>query len=47
MGGVPEKKISGDGMETGYAVHEFGHGYAFYTAAGKQPLYELHRSPLL
>lgn len=34
----------GDGMETGYAVHEFGHGFAFYTAARKQPLYELHRS---
>ena len=31
-------------METGYAVHEFGHGFAFYTAARKQPLYELHRS---
>lgn len=35
---------TGDGMETGYAVHEFGHGFAFYTAARKQPLYELHRS---
>lgn len=36
--------FTGDGMETGYAVHEFGHGFAFYTAAGKQTLYELHRS---
>lgn len=35
---------TGDGMETGYVVHEFGHGFAFYTAARKQPLYELHRS---
>lgn len=35
---------TGNGMETGYAVHEFGHGFAFYTAARKQPLYELHRS---
>ena len=35
---------TGDGMETGYAVHEFGHGFAFYTAARKQQLYELHRS---
>ncbi len=35
---------NGGGMETGYAVHEFGHGFAFYTAARKQPLYELHRS---
>lgn len=30
--------FTGDGMETGYAVHEFGHGFAFYTAARKQPL---------
>lgn len=36
--------FTGDGMETGYAVYEFGHGFAFYTAARKQPLYELHRS---
>ena len=35
---------TGAGMETGYVVHEFGHGFAFYTAARKQPLYELHRS---
>lgn len=35
---------TGTGMETGYTVHEFGHGFAFYTAARKQPLYELHRS---
>lgn len=35
---------TGDGMETGFAVHEFGHGFAFYTAARKQPLYEFHRS---
>ena len=35
---------TGNGMETGYTVHEFGHGFAFYTAARKQPLYELHRS---
>ena len=35
---------TGDGMETGYAVHEFGHGFAFYTAARKQSLYEFHRS---
>ncbi len=35
---------TGDGMETGYAVHEFGHGFAFYTAARKQPLWEFHRS---
>lgn len=36
--------FTGDGMETGYAVHEFGHGFAFYTAAQRQTLYELHRS---
>ncbi len=36
--------FTGNGMETGYIVYEFGHGFAFYTAAGKQPLYELHRS---
>lgn len=35
---------TGNGMEAGYAVHEFGHGFAFYTAARKQPLYEFHRS---
>lgn len=35
---------TGDGMETGYAVHEFGHGFAFYTAARKQPLWEFHRA---
>lgn len=35
---------TGDGMETGYAVHEFGHGFAFYIAARKQPLCEFHRS---
>lgn len=35
---------TGKGMEAGYAVHEFGHGFAFYTAARKQPLYEFHRS---
>lgn len=35
---------TGDGMETGYVVHEFGHGFAFYTAARKQSLYEFHRS---
>ena len=35
---------TGDGLETGYAVHEFGHGFAFYTAARKQLLYEFHRS---
>lgn len=35
---------SGNGIETGYIVHEFGHGFAFYTAARKQPLYEFHRS---
>lgn len=35
---------TGDGMETGYAVHEFGHGFAFYTAAREQSLYEFHRS---
>ena len=34
----------GNGMETGYAVHEFGHGFAFYTAARTQALYEFHRS---
>ena len=34
----------GDGMETGYAVHEFGHGFAFYTAAQRQTLWEFHRS---
>ena len=34
----------GDSMETGYAVHEFGHGFAFYTAARTQLLYEFHRS---
>ena len=36
--------FTGGGMEAGYAVHEFGHGFAFYTAARKQPLYEFHRS---
>lgn len=36
--------FTGDGMETGYAVHEFGHGFAFYTAARTQPLWEFHRS---
>ena len=36
--------FSGDGMETGYFVHELGHGLAFYTAARNQPLYEMHRS---
>lgn len=48
---IPYKKLpfiignyTGNGMETGYVVHEFGHGFAFYTAAGKQPLYEFHRS---
>ena len=48
---LPHKKLpfvigeySGDGMETGAAVHEFGHGFAFYTAARTQPLYEFHRS---
>lgn len=48
---LPYKKLpfvvgnySGNGMETGYAVHEFGHGFAFYTAAGTQLLYEFHRS---
>lgn len=35
---------TGNGLEAGYIVHEFGHGFAFYTAARKQPLYELHRS---
>ncbi|MCR5808407.1 MAG: hypothetical protein K6G56_02470 [Clostridiales bacterium] len=48
---IPCKKLpfviggfSGDGMETGMAVHEFGHGFAFYTAARTQPLYDFHRS---
>ncbi len=48
---LPYKKLPfivgnyyGNGMETGYAVHEFGHGFAFYTAARTQPLYEFHRS---
>ena len=48
---LPHKKLpfvigeySGDGMETGAAVHEFGHGFAFYTAARTQRLYEFHRS---
>ncbi len=48
---LPYKKLpfivgnyDGKGMETGYAVHEFGHGFAFYTAARTQPLYEFHRS---
>lgn len=36
--------FSGDGMETGYFVHELGHGFAFQTAARNQPLYEMHRS---
>ncbi|MCH5272846.1 MAG: hypothetical protein J1E35_04170 [Lachnospiraceae bacterium] len=35
---------TGNGMETGYVVHELGHGFAFYTAARTQPLYEMHRS---
>lgn len=34
----------GGGMETAAAVHEFGHGFAFRTAAQTQPLYEYHRS---
>ena len=33
---------TGNAMETGYAVHEFGHGFAFYTAARKQTLYIRH-----
>lgn len=48
---LPYKKVpfiignyNGNGMETGYTVHELGHGFAFYTAARKQPLYEFHRS---
>ena len=48
---LPYKKLPfivgnyyGNGMEPGYAVHEFGHGFAFYTAARTQPLYEFHRS---
>lgn len=48
---LPYKKLPfvagnyyGNGMEPGYAGHEFGHGFAFYTAARTQPLYEFHRS---
>lgn len=34
----------GNGLEANYLIHEFGHGYAFYTAARCQKLFEYHRA---
>lgn len=34
----------GNGLEANYLIHEFGHGYAFYTAARSHKLYEYHRA---
>ena len=34
----------GDGLEANYLIHELGHGYAFYSAAHSQKLYEYHRA---
>jgi hypothetical protein len=34
----------GNGLEANYLIHEFGHGFAFYTAACNQRLYEYHRA---
>jgi len=34
----------GDGLEANYLIHELAHGYAFYSAARTQKLYEYHRA---
>ena len=34
----------GDSLEANYLIHELGHGYAFYSAAHSQKLYEYHRA---
>ncbi|QHQ62984.1 hypothetical protein Ana3638_21175 [Anaerocolumna sedimenticola] len=34
----------GNGLEVNSLIHELGHGYAFYTAARSQKLYEYHRA---
>lgn len=34
----------GNGLEANSLIHELGHGYAFYTAARSQKLYEHHRA---
>jgi M3 family oligoendopeptidase len=34
----------GNGLEANSLIHEFGHGFAFYTAARSQKLYEYHRA---
>ena len=34
----------GNGLEANSLIHELGHGYAFYTAAHNQKLYEYHRA---
>ncbi len=48
---LPYKKVPfiigsyhGNGLEANYLIHEFGHGYAFYTAARSHKLYEYHRA---
>lgn len=34
----------GNGLEANYLIHELGHGFAFYSAARSQKLYEYHRA---
>jgi len=34
----------GSGLEVNYLIHELAHGYAFYSAAHTQKLYEYHRA---
>lgn len=34
----------GNGLEVNNLIHELGHGYAFYSAAQSQKLYEYHRA---
>jgi M3 family oligoendopeptidase len=34
----------GGGMEANYLIHELAHGFAFYSAARSQKLYEYHRA---
>jgi M3 family oligoendopeptidase len=34
----------GNGLEVNYLIHEFAHGYAFYSAARSQKLWEYHRA---
>ncbi|HWT73513.1 MAG TPA: M3 family metallopeptidase [Mobilitalea sp.] len=34
----------GNSLEANYLIHELGHGYAFYTAARSQKLYEYHHA---